>query len=63
MLIFMTLFYQRHKIVVPFIIKKLKRYQNVLTKNLKDQCVGKNIKKSEKKTEQISLNIFSNQTF
>ena len=60
----MTLFYQRHKTVVPFIIKKLKNYQSVLTKNLKGHCVGKNIKKKiEKKTEQISLNIFSNQTF
>ena len=44
--------------------KTIKNFQNVLTKDLKDVDIGMNIKqKSEKKIQQMSIDIFLNQNF
>ena len=41
--------------------KTIKNYQNSLTNDLKDQCLGMNIKQKMKiKLQQMSIDIFSN---
>ena len=43
--------------------KTIKNYQKFLAKDLKDECIGMNIKRKVKiKIQQISIDIFSNQT-
>ena len=44
--------------------KTTKDYRNVLVKNLKGLCIGMNIKQKVRiKTQQMSIDILSNQTF
>ena len=43
--------------------KTMTNYRNFLAKDLKDQCIGVNIKQKVKiKIQQMSVNFFSNQT-
>ena len=43
--------------------KIIKYYQNFLAKGLEDQCIGMSIKQKVRiKTQQLSLDIFLNQT-
>ena len=43
--------------------KTTKTYQNFLVKDLKDQCIGINIKQRMRiKTQQMNIDVFSNQS-
>ena len=43
--------------------KTTKTYQNFLAKDLKDQCIGLNIKQKMRiKTQQMNIDVFSNQS-
>ena len=47
----------------PYQQKTIKNYQNFLAKDLKDHCIGMNIKQKERmKIRQMNIDIFWNQT-
>ena len=54
---------QLHVPIVILSLKTIKKYQNILANDLKNQCIGINIKQTVRiKIRLISIDVFLNQT-
>ena len=65
MLMLIILLVSKIKLYVPivtFSAKTIKSYQNFVARDLKDKCVGVNIRQKERiKMQQMSIDVFLNQ--